>query len=286
MKWLVRSHKEAQIKTNRRAPTLDEAIELAKRLTKTACEKSREDLLLHHGRVPEPIVEKPKTEPESFSTTHFTCICANPTAQVWQCVSQPGEKKHAGRPPRKGAAPKQATFKHTKGDCAVLMGSTPVREEDGSIRVFKSWIEAEEYAYDLYLIAYEEGDAITWHEGDTVVDRLTNVDIIFDPAVNGKHRPFSLWFPRYSKPYYAPPKVRSYVTTAKQADGSTLDLTSLDKEGQAAHALNRKLERMAAEEDRNHNLTMEVATFRTIWEAEKQATRLERDYFHNPDYMV
>lgn len=280
MKWIVKSHKDTGIKTDRRAPDLDAAIDLAKRLTKQA-----------EGNLPEIKKAKPTKVPaaqtESFSSTYFTCICANPVAQVWQCTALPGEKKTGGRPAKNGSQPKPASFKHTKGECAVLMGPTPVRGPDGSIRVFKHWQEAEEYAYGLYCQADELGETITWREGNLVVDRLTNVEIIFDPAANGKNTPFSLWFPKYSKPYYMQVGRGggSRTPAAKTADGAILDITSLDPEGQRAHAFNRRLDQMAAEERQQNKMTMQVATYRTIWEAEKQALKLEREYFRNPDYM-
>ncbi len=284
MKWIVRSHKEAKIKTDRRAPTLDEAIELARRMTKVACEKSKDDLILHYGRKPKKTKEAtPKLE--SFNSDYFTCICANPVAQVWQCTHLPDEKKSSGRKARDGTK-KQPTFKHLKGECAVLMGETPVREADGTIRVFKNWQEAEEYTYGLYCQADELGETITWREGNLVVDRLTNVEIIFDPSSNGEKTPFSLWFPKYAKPYYRQTGMGngSRLASVKDAADTSLDITSLSPAAQQAHAFNRRLDQMAAEERKQSRLTMQVAVFRTIWEAEKQAIKLEREYFNNLDY--
>lgn len=285
MKWIVRSHKEAQINTSRRAPTLDEAIELAKRITKQACEKSRNDLLLFHGRTEKP-EKKATPREESFSISHFSCICANPVAQVWQCAALPDEKKTGGRPAKEGTQKKAPRFKHVKGECAVLLGSTPVRDPDGSIRVFKNWQEAEEYTYELYCQADELGETITWREGSLVVDRLTNVEIIFDPVCNGAYRPFSLWFPKYSKPYYMQVgRGKGRSSSVKSDDGITRDITSLDSDGQRAHAFNRRIDRMVAEDANQHQMTMQVATFRSIVGAEKMALQLEREYFRNADYM-
>lgn len=281
MKWIVRSHKEAKVKTDRRARSLEEAIELAKRLTKIAVEKEQDDTLQGPSRKAK---EEP-SKPETFNSDYFACICANPVAQVWQCIHLPDEKKSSGRKARDGTK-KQPTFKHTKGECAVLMGENPVRESDGTIRVFKNWQEAEEYTYDLYCQADELGETITWREGNLVVDRLTNVEIIFDPKENGQKTPFSLWFPKYAKPYYRPTGAGNGArpAKAKTASGSNLDITSLSPAAQQAHAFNRRLDQMAAEERKQNTMTMQVAVFRTIWEAEKQAIKLEREYFNNHDY--
>lgn len=282
MKWIVRSHKAIPVKTNRRAATLDEAIELAERLTKQVQPKLADDLKKAGASTK---ATQPKEE--NFSISYFTCICANPIAQVWQCSALPGEKKTGGRPAKNGSQPKPASFKHDKGECAVLMGPTPVREPDGSIRVFKNWQEAEEYAYGLYCEADELGETITWREGNLVVDRLTNVEIIFDPVANGAYRPFSLWFPKYSKPYYMQSGrgTGGRIAKTKNADGLNIDITSLDPDAKRAYEFNRRLDKMAQEEEQRTDLTMQVATYRTIWEAEKQALKLEREYFRNPDYM-
>lgn len=283
LRWVVMAHRAVGSAFSRHTATLDEAIMVAVKMTrlvlKTAPPKKalfkkprmppaasiQPDKLPKMFR-PDPVIEKP-TLPPKFSTYHFNCIRANPIAQVWQCVTQPGEQKPVGRRKQGGGAATQSPFHHTKGECAVMLWREPVREEDGSVRVFPSWQVAEEYANELYYAADEE-ERLSWVEDGKVVWRTANVDIIFDPAINTNRRPFSLWLPKYNKHVYAGYRKKNYTTGArKAAGGGYIPGTA---EAKAAHDFNRKLEAM----DDTRILTDEIATFESIWGAEEHATNI------------
>lgn len=346
LRWIVKSYRAADIKTNRRYETKDKAVTAAEDFTKQAIAQSPIDRSLFEQRKPtraekaaakeqerqaklalatrqreataaskaqeeqdkaarriakreanaaakeegrqttlakraaqaEAKIERAKLE--RFATTHFHCIRANPVAQVWQCVSMDGERKPVGRRKTGGRAPDQAPVRHAKLECAVLLGKEPLRDDAGRVIVFRNWQDAEVKAIELYEQADEE-ERIFWQEPEgKVVGRTMEVEIIFDPAVNGTHRPFNLWFYNHNKPYYRAARAKSLITPAKDSSGRSYQPQSADD--RAAHDFNRTIERMAQEDQRM--LSMEVAKFRTIWEAEAEAIRLEKEYFGNGNY--
>ena len=340
LRWLVKSFRVAEAKTNRRAETVEDAIGVAQHMTEQAIAKSAGDRALYEKHRTRALDTKKeavkKTQPaqtseapadkttvrerqraskeaakqeklaekerkrqerlalrtqqredrearsrlERFATTHFNCIRANPVAQVWQCISDPAERKPVGRRKAGGRAPDQAPVRHTKGECAVLIGKEPLRDPTGRVEVFPNWQSAETRALELYATA-DEDDRIFWQEPEgKVVGRTIEVEIIFDPSVNGPSRPFNLWFYKHNKPYYRDPRLKTLVTAAKDANGNSYQPPNSD--ARAAHDFNRTIERIA-QEDRKM-LSMEVAKFRTIWEAEAEAMRLEREYFGNGEY--
>ncbi|UIS25294.1 hypothetical protein [Erythrobacter phage vB_EliS-L02] len=312
MRFVVCAHVKAKSSRTRHCPSEEEAIEVAKRFTELAIAENKTDAKLAEAKNPPPEPPPPPKEPAipddvllrqmsdeeferrtrvepkerkrdwppNFATTHFTCKLANPAAQVWECTSLPGEKSAPGRRRKGRRAPNESIFNHTKGQCAVLLGRTPVREADGHIRVFRNWVEADEYAYSVFEEAWKEGEVIDWKPGNVVVDRLTDVEICFDPS-DSAIKPFYLMIRKgdYQKPYYQPSRPRNYVTNAKNADGTPYQPQGADE--RAAHDFNRKLERMFNEEFRSGGLTNVIARFKTIWEAEAQALELERTYCGN-----
>lgn len=327
LRWIVKSYRAADIKTNRRYESKEEAVGAAEEFTKKAIAQSPVDRHLYEHRKPSraekaAIKEREKqaklaltarqrkasgatvgrekqaklaskeakagfsgeragpAKLERFATTHFHCIRANPVAQVWQCVSVDGERKPVGRRKAGGRAPDQAPVRHAKLECAVLLGKEPLRDETGRVIVFRNWQDAEAKAIELYEQADEE-ERIFWQEPEgKIVGRTMEVEIIFDPAVNGTHRPFNLWFYNHNKPYYRAARAKSLVTPAKDSSGRSYQPQNADD--RAAHDFNRTIERMAQEDQRM--LSMEVAKFRTIWEAEAEAIRLEKEYFGNGQY--
>lgn len=283
LKWCMAAHRATGSSLQRRYATLDEAILNAiassQRLLKADPSKM---VLFNKPKMPpasslvvqklpkmfrpDPVVEKAAPLPK-FSVYHFDCIRANPIAQVWQCVSLPGERGAVGRRKAGGGVATQTGFRHTKGECAVMLWREPVREADGSVRVFPSWQAAEEYANDCYYNADEE-ERLLWVEDGTVVHRTENVDIIFDPSTNGVKWPFSLWLPKWRKPVYEGFRKKHYTTAAQMAAGGGYIPGTAD--AKAAHDFNRKLEAM----DDNRVLTTEIATFKSIWGAEEHATNV------------
>lgn len=283
MRWVVSSHRRKTGATlERHVATMEEGILLAMRATTTLLERDPSQAAafkvpkmpsassLQVSKLP-PLYRVVPPEPpkvlSKFAVSHFNCIRANPIAQVWQCVTLPGELAPVGRRKANGAPATQTPFRHTKGECAVMLWREPVREEDSSVRVFRTWQVAEEYANECYYNADEE-ERLSWVEDGTVVYRTENVDIIFDPVVNGVKRPFSLWLPKWGKPVYEGFRKKNYTTTAQMASGGGYIPGTAD--AKAAHDFNRKLEAM----DDNRVLTTEIATFKSIWGAEEHATNV------------
>jgi len=302
LRFVVTHHKATDSKRNRHVDTLVNAIEVAKTFTKAAIVESTNDKVLFEGHgkpAPHPVAVPKKnahtakpneaTTPKpkkgalpSFASSYFTCKIANPAAQVWECTAMPGERKSAGRKHTGGKEPTVAQFKHRKGECAVLLWQVPVRDCDGHIKVFTNWIEADEHAQALYREAYEEDGAITWRSGDVVIQRLTDVEICFDPS-ESVHKPFYLVINKHGfrKPYYQSFRPHKYATASKNADGSVYQPPN--PEAAEAMDFNRKLRAMENEEYRGSGLTEVIARFKTPWEAEKKAIELEITYCGNGD---
>jgi len=267
MRWVVGAHKGTASKLSRHAATLEDATAIAQRATAAWVVK-------HPADTDAIIIQESTVSPTSskvvlpkFATTHFNCIRANPTAQVWQCVSFPGERAAVGRKKASGAPASQAAFNHTKGTCAVLIGRDPVREADGSVRVFPSWQMAEDYSYDLYVNTPED-ERLPWVEDGTVVARTLNIDILFDPQVNGEKRPFSLFYPKFNKPILAGYRKKHYRTKPQMASGGDYMPGTTDE--RAALDFNMRLAALV-EDETNRVLSLEIVKFESIWGAEEYA---------------
>ena len=187
-------------------------------------------------------------------------------------MSLPGERAPNGRRKANGAAPSQAPFNHSKGECAVLLWKEPVRAGDGQVRVFPTWQAAEDYALDLYYGTDEE-ERIFWSEDDPCVGRTLNVNIMFDPnnPDTSARRPFYLYLPKYNKPVMGGYRKKSYTKAGKKAAGGEFMPGTADEK--AALEFNRKLSAMATEEA-NRELSLQIATFASIWGAEDHALNI------------
>jgi len=297
LRWVVGAHRTTGSKVKRRMGTFEEALLSAVHATTTWLKSHPTDKVHFEPPTVSPtssiqLSQLPKAyrvlpaeraaPPPKFATTHFNCIRANPIAQVWQCVSIPGERAPVGRKRAGGKAPKQATFQHSKGECAVMLWREPVREEDGQVRVFPSWQVAEDHALNLYYGADEE-ERTTWREDDQVVARTANVDIVFDPAVNGVKRPFSLWVPKYNKPVYTGYRKKRYAKAGGLLTGGTFMPGNTDEA--AALDFARKLAEMDDDSD-NRVLTDEIATFESIWGAEDHALNVTERVLRGESVIV
>lgn len=286
--WLVNSRRDLPSTVSRRFATIDDAILFAVRSSKAVMRKhpatkklfkvptlppAAADLDL---KLPVAYRKAPEVKPvvlPKFAITHFNCVRANPIAQVWQCVSLPGDRAPVGRRKKGGGAPTQAAFNHSKGECAVLLWKEPVREEDGSVRVFPSWQKAEEHANRLY---YEtpEDERIWWTDDAVVVARTEHCDIRFDPAGNSEKRPFSIWIPPREpglpgKPAYSASRPKHYNKVGRLVGGGEyMPQTTEERE---ALEFNRRIAAMALEESNSYQLSDEIATFVSIWGAEEHA---------------
>jgi len=281
MPWFAGAHRRTASTLNRYAPTMDAALKIAMDATKRWLKAHPADRALHivtalpsasslqgekkrRGR-------PPKAKVEAFSTYHFTCIAANPYAQVWQCTSYPGEKKAVGRKKADGRPADETPFRHQKGECSVLIGEEPVRHDDGTIRIFPRWADAYDFALELFLNAPED-DVISWKEDDIVVGRTENFNIEFNPYMNGEKKPFTLWNARDNKPVFVD-KTRPAVLADSHATRSIRQMQETNPEGYLqimdARAKARTLDRVPAFSD-------EPLKFRSIWEAEREAHRREK----------
>jgi hypothetical protein len=267
LRWFVGAHRTTASPFRHWYETVSEATEQAQRATK-AWLTSHPDDRSHLKAPKQPAASSTQEAPkEPFVTTHFTCICANPYAQVWQCTSYAGEKAAVGRRKAGGRAPEQTPFRHTKGQCSVLIGLEPVREEDGRVRIFETWVEAEHFALELYAAAPED-EVILWHEGDKRVGATRRIDILFDPSMS-ESQPFLLWLRDHRRPVFMDmTRPLQYATSrAKSVDPLLNPQAYLDE-------LERKANR--SEEERVDSLRERPLLFRSIWMAEEEADRRER----------
>lgn len=282
MAWFAGAHRVTASTLRRYAETMDEALLLAKDATRRwvkdhpadrklvkAAPLPRDSMLegVKRGKPGRP----PKVKLEGFSTYHFTCIAANPYAQVWQCTSYPGEKKAVGRKKAGGREADQTPFRHQKGECSVLIGDEPVRNSDGTIRVYPNWIAADEAALELYHAAPED-DVISWKPGDIVVWRTENFNVEFDVAVNGRTKPFSLFNVKFNKPVYLD-KTRPAILSDSQA---TRYIRPLQETNPEAYLQITEARAKARQIDRVPSFSTEPAKCRSITEAIREAERREK----------
>lgn len=277
--WRVGSHRESKSTYKRKALTMDEAIVLGKEATKLWLKNHPEEKdLTNPGLLPQAsalkgkrkgVRRQPAQKVPPFSTYHFRCISANPVAQVWMCNTLPGEIGNVGRRAKGGKTNKQKPFNHTKGECAVMLWKEPVRNPDGSVRVFAR-MEAEHFAIDAYYQTPED-ECLFWEEGHKVVHRTRHVDVIFDPECNGLKEPFSLWVHPPGgdpKPVYEGYRKKAYTKSPGKLLGGGSIMASTPDEA-AAIAFNKKLASMATEEALE--LSSHPVTFPSIWGAEQHA---------------
>lgn len=281
MPWFTGAHRTTESRLHRYVETMDGALKLAIATTrdwlkehpadkvhvKAAFLPAASDLKGDKRRRGRPA----KAKLEAFSTYHFTCIAANPYAQVWQCTSYSGEKKAVGRRKSDGKPADETPFRHQKGECSVLIGDLPVRNPDGNIRIFERWAEADEFALDLFMNAPED-DVISWKEGDVVVGRSRNFNIEFNPDINGVSKPFTLWNVTYEKPVYMD-KTKPAVTSDDRAARSLRQMQETNPE---AYLQIQEARAKARSMDRVPSFSEEPLKFRSIWEAAREAERREK----------
>jgi len=143
-------------------------------------------------RTRKPRQKKERERPaQKFVTTRFICIAANSVTQVWQCVKDHSEAASVGRRKANGRAAEGDRLSHVRGDCAVLMGDTPVLDEFRRVRVFRSWQEAEEEAERIF---YDTPEDERFPLGSTKVYANLTAMVCFDPACNTRAEPFNIYF--------------------------------------------------------------------------------------------
>jgi hypothetical protein len=212
----------------RHCESLERGIELMRFYTKKACKESPELRLAHKlatGQAKQ-VREKrpPKPKKVEFPTTRFTCIVANPVAQVWFCNKEKWQAANVGR--RNGTPPTNDKLPHIPGQYAVLRGDDPVLDEQGEVRVFELLMKAEEMSHSLY----EETPADERLSDNTDPERRTttvyqnaNYSVHFDPDYNGAPQPFNIYDTRNHKVVLHPRgnfplKYRAITGAIKEAD--------------------------------------------------------------------
>lgn len=293
MRWVVGAHTKAGSLYKHHFATLDEALLGAADATKRhlkavpqAAAHFKESPLPaasslqlpkrgKRGRPPKhPRPEAPAAvgyKPEPFATTHFNCCYANPYAQVWICTRDSLEMKGpVGRPRADGRPAEQTPIRHQHNECSVMIGHEVVREPDGRVMIFTQWARAAEYAYELYLTAPED-EVISWKEGDYVVGRTRFCEIRFEPG-HSEARPFTLFMPDLG------PSGR-YVwkdTTRPMHFADTGRLSKTLDTNPQAYLEEQERRRERARASRIDAFAEIPLTFRSIWEAEKEAYRRDQ----------
>lgn len=266
LRWVVGAHKATASKYTRHSRTRDEGSDAAAVATKRWLKDNPADRV--YMKVSAPPEASSKVIPAPFAITHFDCIVANPYAQVWQCTSYPNtDRAPVGRRRADGKPPKQTTFRHRLGECAVMIGAEPVRDPDGQVTVFPTWSHADEHALNLYYGADEE-DVISWVEGHPRVYATGQLEVLFDPNVRGRKKPFILWHPVYRKPVFVD-------TTRPIIYGKQRDKNKAAIDNPQAQA-DRLLRESSNGEDRVAALEDRALQFRSIWEAIDEAYRREK----------
>lgn len=202
MPFVVNQHRvdglPSDPKLPRHVPTLEAGIELVGRLSTFAVRQNRL-LNCHLGRsVAVPKEPKPPRQPKPvpFPTTRFLCVMANSVAQVWLCTKAPWEAGQIGRRKKNGKPPEADKLPHMHGDYAVLKGDVPVVDSKRVPVVYRTWMEAELVADQLY---YETPEEERYPKGKTTVYENMNFSVHFDPDNNGSNRPFNIYSTRHHK---------------------------------------------------------------------------------------
>ena len=266
LRFVIRSAKGAPVTTMRRAGSLADAIAIARRAT----EQAQASKGVPKQRKPRPAKKAVKPTLATFSTVNFTCVRANPVAQVWRCDHLPNEKNPDKRRPVKHA------YDHVKGEFAVLMWKEPVRTPDGKVRVYRTIAEAENHAFDLY---HADEESIGWHEDSPVVATTYFCDILFQPDApeHTEARPFSVWIRTpFNKPIYAERRPARYNVVGKKVQGGNIADETKDADAIAAIEAAKRLKAIETEELHGKALSDRPKLFATIWGAFEEADKLEK----------
>jgi hypothetical protein len=272
MRFVVQNHRGVGPVFSRHAPDLESAKDIARQMTQRRL-KDHPELRQHWTEAPMPqastkLESQPQVELQPFATTHFNCIVANPVAQVWQRVTYDTERKAPGRRSKSGQLAQHKPLAHVVGQCAILIGDQPQRDPQGQVIVYHRWAQAAEAALELYQSADEE-ERILWKEGDKKVYSTQRIDVIFDPDINGTHKPFSLYMPEFRRPIY---EDRTRPIPGTELPPSKVDITvnpqaKLDE--QERRRKHREMNKQPSFEER-------PLRFRSITGAIDEAERRER----------
>lgn len=224
MRFVVDQHKQVEHLQRfstlpRHCENLEVGTELMHRYTKRACQLSselhrafksakgpvrlelepKEQLTPKTRPVKKPSKQRtnasPKPKKVDFPLTRFTCVMANPVAQVWLCTlprghSQVGRRSESGRPPRADVLP------HEVGEYAVLRGDVPILASNGEVRVFSLPMDAEAVMQQLFDEAPDDEHISNNMNPDrrtTTVYQNRSYSVHFDPDYNGTKLPFNIF---------------------------------------------------------------------------------------------
>jgi hypothetical protein len=235
MRFVVDQHRGVQglpqySSLPRHCESLERGGNLMKFYTDKACRESPELRLAHKIATGKLKGTRKKREPKPkkavFPITRFTCIMANPIAQIWACTKAQWEAVNVGRRNTDKKPPKNDKLPHELGDFAVLKGDDPVLDDEGQVRVFKLRGEAEEMMQTLYLDTPGEdrlSNNTDPEQPTTTVYQNVNYSVHFDPDYNGSSHPFNIYDTRNHKVVLNPRgnfplKFRSITGAIKEAD--------------------------------------------------------------------
>jgi hypothetical protein len=213
MRFVVDQHKQVEhlqpfSTLPRHCESLEVGTEMMRRYTKIACQQSKElakafksatgkakpDKPTPEGTEPAP-KRQPKRKKVEFPLTRFTCIMANPVAQVWVCTKDVWESVHVGRRPGQGKK-KTDKLPHQRGEYAVLKGDEPVLDSNNEVRVFHRRDQAEAMMESLYFRVPDDerlSNNTDPERRTTTVYQNQSYSVHFDPDFNGAKQPFNIF---------------------------------------------------------------------------------------------
>lgn len=218
MRFVIDQHKQVEHLPRfstlpRHCESLEVGTEMMRRYTKRACQQSRElsrAFKSANGPVtlPEPIEtdpSQPQRKPRAkavarpkkveFPISRFTCIMANPVAQIWVCT-KPAWQSNIGRRTKGGRPPRADKLPHNVGEYAVLQGDDPVLSPTGEPQVYRLLMQAETVMQRLFDEAPDDehiSNNMDPERRTTTVYQNRSYSVHFDPDYNGAKQPFNIF---------------------------------------------------------------------------------------------
>lgn len=243
MRFVIDQHKRIEhLPHNPSLPRHCESLEVGRELLEAYTKRAlrgnkplKEAFELANGIPSEPQQRQPraaKSKKVKFPTTRFTCIEANPVAQVWLCTKERYEAMTVGRNSKTSKLPEGDKLPHLKGELAVLKGDVPVLDDNGQVKVFANRLLAEEVMERIYRETPADEKLLDNNDPDrptTTVYRNRNYSVHFDPDFNGALFPFNVYDTRVHKVVLHPKgdtplKFKSIIGAIEEADRRDRDI--------------------------------------------------------------